>query len=282
MRKLLLILLILPLCCMHAHAQDSTYLNTDEDQQENTDALSTDIKGDTLLSFRPMREMRDTVNEWKRKDEFAYMKNLDSLLKAVQKAQDEQATREGSGGGRTAKERDGKLRRSDDDERLVLQPRSTSSPGGMFNSGIFQVIMWSLAGLFILFILYHLFLSKGIFKQSKSVKQTEAAAEEEIPENIAEGDYDRLLRQAYLLGDLRMAARYLFLKTLQKLSEKELIVFSQDKTNSDYVYELPEAKRSNFSTLALYYEYIWYGNMPVSKEDFNKVESKFNQFLNGL
>jgi len=37
-----------------------------------------------------------------------------------------------------------------------------------------------------------------------------------------------------------------------------------------------------FSTLALYYEYIWYGNMQISKEDFNKVESTFNQFLNGL
>lgn len=280
MHKLLFILLLIPVFCTHAHAQDSTYLNTDEDQDENSTSLSADIKGDTLLQFRRMPEMRDTVNEWKSRDEFSYMKNLDSLLRGVQKDADEQAVSgSGKGGG---KAKDGKLKRSDDDEgRIILQPRSNSSPNGMFNSGIFQVIMWSLAGLFIAFILYNLFLSKGVFKKTTASKATEESAEE-IPENIEEGDYDRLLRQAYLLGDLRTAARYLFLKTLQKLNEKRLINFSQDKTNSDYVYELPEAKRNAFSSLALYYEYIWYGNMQVSKEDFNKVESKFNQFLNGL
>jgi len=280
MRKLLFILLLIPLFSMHAHAQDSTYLDTDEDQDESSSSLSTDIKGDTIIHFRRLIEMRDTVNQWKSRDEFAYMKYMDSLLKNVQKEDDERAVN-GSGKG-TSKEKNGKLKRSDDDEgRIILQPRSNSSPNGMFNSGIFQIIMWSLAGLFIAFILYNLFLSKGVFKKTTTVKTTEEAAEE-VPEDIAEGDYDRLLRQAYLLGDLRMAARYLFLKTLQKLNEKGLINFSQDKTNSDYVYELPEAKRNAFSSLALYYEYIWYGNTQVSKEDFNKVESRFNQFLNGL
>jgi hypothetical protein len=275
MRKILFFLLFTSFLCGRAHAQDSTYL--DEDQEDSSTALSADIKGDTLLSYRPMADMRDTVNEWKRREAFAYINNLDSILRAAQKEQDERATRSAN----SSREKDGKLKRTDEEERRLTVREGSSSPNGMFNSGIFQGIMWTLAGLFIAFVLYNLILSKGIFKKSTAVKSTEETVSEE-PENIAEGDYDRLLRQAYLLGDLRMAARYLFLKTLQKLHEKELIVFSQDKTNSDYVYELPEAKRNAFSSLALYYEYIWYGNMPISKEDFNKVESKFNQFLNGL
>jgi hypothetical protein len=276
MRKILFLLLFISLLCGRAQAQDSTYL--DEDQQEDSTALSSDIKGDTLLNFRPMTDMRDSVNEWKRKEAFAYMSNLDSMLRTAQREQDERATRSAN----NSKERDGKLKRTDEEERrFILRERSSSSPNVLFNSGIFQGIMWTLAGIFIAYVLYKLFLSKGVFKKNTAVKSTEETVHE-APENIAEGDYDRLLRQAYLLGDLRMAARYLFLKTLQKLHEKELIVFSQDKTNSDYVYELPEAKRNTFSTLALYYEYIWYGNMQISKEDFNKVESKFNQFLNGL
>ena len=72
-------------------AQDSTYL--DEDREEDSTALSSDIKGDTLLSFRPMTDMRDSVNEWKRKEAFAYMSNLDSMLRAVQREQDERASR---------------------------------------------------------------------------------------------------------------------------------------------------------------------------------------------
>ncbi len=276
MRKILFFLLFIIFLCGRAHAQNSTYL--DEEQEEDSTALSSDIKGDTLLSFRTMPDMRDSINEWKRKEAFAYMRNLDSMLRTVQNEQNERAARSAN----SSREKDGKLKRTDEEERrLTLRERSSSSPNGMFNSAIFQGIMWTLAGIFIAFVLYNLFLSKGVFKKSTAAKSTEEKISE-APENIAEGDYDRLLRQAYLLGDLRMAARYLFLKTLQKLHEKELIVFSQDKTNSDYVYELPEAKRNAFSSLALYYEYIWYGNLQISKEDFNKVESKFNQFLNGL
>lgn len=275
MRKILFALFVLFFCCANASAQDSTYFN-DETEEEAVDGntLSSEIKGDTLPVYRTLPDFADTVKNWKSRKDFAYMKNLDSLLRTVQLNTSRAATQPPQQKNAAKKRTEGA-----DEDDVVLQRRSSSS--GVFSSGIFQIIMWALAGMLVLFILYNLFFSKGIFRKSTSIKTVEETPEE-APEDIAEGDYDKLLRQAYLLGDFRMAARWLFLKTLQKLHEKELILFSPDKTNTDYMYELPLPKRDNFSSLALYYEYIWYGNMPVSKEDFNKVESRFNQFLNVL
>jgi Domain of unknown function (DUF4129) len=81
---------------------------------------------------------------------------------------------------------------------------------------------------------------------------------------------------------MRLAMRYLFLKTLQKLNERELINFAADKTNSQYAREIPAAKRNEFANLALYYEYIWYGNVGVQKETFDGIKTKFDTFLNKI
>jgi Domain of unknown function (DUF4129) len=97
-----------------------------------------------------------------------------------------------------------------------------------------------------------------------------------------ESNFENLQSKAYDAGDMRMAMRYLFLKTLQKLNDRELIRFAVDKTNTAYARELPQAKRNEFASLALYYEYIWYGNIAVQKETFDGIENKFNEFLNRI
>ena len=39
---------------------------------------------DTILVVHPIRIEPDTIEQWKKKKEFAYMQNLDSLLRALQ------------------------------------------------------------------------------------------------------------------------------------------------------------------------------------------------------
>jgi hypothetical protein len=55
------------------------------------------------------------VNEWKRKEAFAYMNNLDSMLRVAQREQDERATRSAN----SSREKDGKLKRTDEEERRL-------------------------------------------------------------------------------------------------------------------------------------------------------------------
>ncbi len=268
MRKIFFYLLLFFCCLPKLYAQDDTAYSTNpqvivqapvEETDEDADAVENkgfapQSHGDTLLDFRTMRDAGDTVAKWKTKPEFAYMQRLDSILQSLQEQK------------QTAKKN---------------TIKATPPSPGILSSGLFQMLMWGLAIFFIGFILYNLFLSKGFFKAASAKKST-AQPEPGEEENIAGSDYEKLLRQSYLLGDMRMAGRYLFLKTLQKLNEKELIVFAADKTNSDYLYEIPEAKRTEFSSLALYYEYIWYGNMALAKDDFDKIEIRFNKFLNRL
>ena len=161
----------------------------------------------------------------------------------------------------------------------VRENKGSSFLDGIFNSGILQTLLWMAAISLLLFIIYKLFLSNAIF--SKRLKKVKIEVEQEEDVTLT-NYYDALLRKAYNAGELRIAMRFLFLKTLQKLNDRELIRYSVDKTNSNYVKELPPAKRNLFASLALYYEYIWYGNAPVTKDTFDAIEIKFNDFLNRL
>jgi Domain of unknown function (DUF4129) len=238
--------------------------NTDkaeEDAITTKDYNSTfaeDVLGDTTVNFRNIFISPDSLNSWKENKKYAWINNLDSLLK--DKQQKEEAEMEDT------------MRKG---KKLT---DGISAFDRILSSGILKMILWIIAGCVILFIIQNLFLSKGIFssggKKAKNVVEEQA----EIDNNM-ESDFESLQRKAYAEGNLRMTMRYLFLKTLQKLNDRELIRFAADKTNTAYARELPAAKRNEFSSLALYYEYIWYGHIEVQKQTFDGIENKFNEFL---
>lgn len=232
---------------------------TDEETADNRNGtFGEDVLGDTLIYFNNFVLNEDSLTLWKNSKKYAWIKNLDSLLKDREnknKKQSREVSRQGQNlnDGISATER-------------------------FFNSTLLKGTLWVLAACFVAFIIFKLFLSKGIF--GKPSKKAIAEIVEEEEDHNMDNDFHRLYKKAYAAGDIRMAMRYLFLKALQALNEKDLIRFAADKTNSMYVTELPEAKRNDFASLALYYEYIWYGNFAVGKEAFDKIEFKYNEFLN--
>ncbi len=269
MHKQLFLVLFLSLNILCASAQrnpaiekieDSTFnINVEEGQdeeEENSSGFAEDVKGDTSITFNGFEISKDSVSFWKNKKEYAWIKNLDSFLIDKKKQADKQT------------------------KITVRDNKGSSFLDGIFNSGILQTILWMAAIALLLFIIYKLFLSNAVF--SKRSKKATVEVDQDEEDVTLTNNYDSLLRKAYNAGELRMAMRFLFLKTLQKLNDRELIRYSVDKTNSNYVKELPPAKRSLFASLALYYEYIWYGNATVSKETFDAIEIKFNEFLNRL
>ena len=216
-----------------------------------------DVLGDTSINFRTININQDSIAILKENNKYAWIKNIDSALHAAQN-KDKNKPQE------TYKEND----------------NSPSSIDKFFASNVLQVFLWIMAGGFIVFIIYHLFLSKGLFGKA-SKRSTTAVVDDELVEHL-DNDFDLLFNKAYSAGDNRLAMRYLFLKTLQKLNDKELIQFAADKTNSLYAKEIPAAKRNAFAQIALYYEYIWYGNAVVNTQTFDTIKNKVNTFINTI
>jgi hypothetical protein len=257
MNRIIIFFLIFFLSAFTISAQNQVSPNEtiSADSELQDDGYKADILTDTLLSINTITIPSDTIAALKIKKEFAYEKNLDSLLKA---SQNEQIN------------------------NPVIKKRSSSGSflDAFFASGIVEIILWSIAILFVIFILYNLFLSKGAFRRTgKKSPEAEQISEEEIFENE---NYDSLLNQAYKLQDFRLAVRYLFLKTLQKLNESSLIEFATGKTNTKYVYEVPQNKRNEFAALVLNYEYVWYGHVTINKELYDAIETKFSTFFNKI
>ena len=265
MRKLFLtsVSIFIAFCCV---AQDSgvqsplydTAYNIEEEELDTKveSDFAKEVLGDTTITFNDFSVKKDTVSALKLKKEYSWITNIDSFLLAQKKEERKQSKI-------TSKENSG-----------------SSFLSNFFSSGILQVVMWIIAGSVVLFIIYKLFLSEAVFGRRRT-KAAVSLLDDSEDESLA-NDYEALLQKAYQEGDLRFAMRFLFLKTLQRLNERELIKYSVDKTNSVYVSELPEAKKNDFASLALYYEYVWYGKVDIQKNVFDSIETKFNNFLNKI
>jgi hypothetical protein len=126
-----------------------------------------------------------------------------------------------------------------------------------------------------------LFLNKGFFTKNTTQNAVTEVADEQLEYNM-DNDFAALQRKAYEQYDYRLAMRYMFLGMLQKLNQRNHIKYIQDKTNSDYANEMPEGFRENFSTLALYFEYVWYGKFEINQQQFNQIETQYKQFLSKI
>ena len=238
---------------------DTTFNNIilNEPTDTSSSGFAAEVLGDTLINFRDLELRPDSMQGLKNKKSYAWIKSMDSLLRDMEK-------------------------KSNDERSTYKAPPMPSFFERFFGSTFLQVILWLLAGLAVSYIIYQLFLNKGAFSSSTRRRKKHEIEDEEDDTDIRDKDYASRARRAEEAGDYRRATRFLFLQTLQKLQDTQLIVYSVDKTNSAYLREMPYAKRNDFSRLSLYYEYIWYGNAAVSKEIFDTVQAKFNSFLNTI
>jgi hypothetical protein len=214
-----------------------------------------DILSDTILYITHIDISQDSVISWKNNKRFSYMKYIDSLLK-IKKQEELDAYNE------------------------ALNDKSVNFIRQLLSSGVMQFIFWAVAIAFVVFILYRLFLSNGIFKRKFAEVRVITTPEELKSATIS--DYDKLMHHSIDKADYRSAVRFLFLKTLVQLAEGEYIKQSADKTNYQYVQEIRTDMRNEFSSLVLNYEYVWYGNVTLNRELFDGIEKKFIAFKNKI
>ncbi len=119
-------------------------------------------------------------------------------------------------------------------------------------------------------------------KPSKKI-DTDEESEEELTDDIFAINYEKEIRRAEDAGNYRLAVRLMYLRTLRELSDRSLIDYRYGKTNSDYVSALYGGKHYKpFFSLTRTFDYTWYGQFPLSPENYKQVAADFMAFKNGL
>ena len=100
-------------------------------------------------------------------------------------------------------------------------------------------------------------------------------------ENIHEINFDAEIEKAVSQNNFRLAVRLLYLKCLKQLSDRDLINWQINKTNSNYVFELEDSnQRETFRLLTNRFEYVWYGEFFIDKNAFTDINLLFQNFSN--
>ena len=237
-------------------AHDDSSIEVKEDYTVTPPTSNDTLYVDTTLYFSRPAMAADSIEAWKSAKEFAYVKDMDSLLLA-------------------AKKKEHKAEENTDDSGPNWLERLLSSAG-------IKIFFEFLAVFFVLFILFKLFLSEGAFRR-KTMTSTTGSAEVEQEVITSDSDLEVLIRQALQAGNYRLAVRYKYLQTLYKLAAKKMLELAADKTNYQYVREISNQNYQNdFAALTLNYEYVWYGEFEIEENIYKRIEAGFSQFNSKL
>lgn len=95
--------------------------------------------------------------------------------------------------------------------------------------------------------------------------------------NPTKVNWDQKIKEAFLQKEYRLAVRYHFLSLLKSLSRHKLIAWKSEKTNYDYIREIKQEKiKTDFIELSELYEAVWYGDFPISKQDYHQIDDEFS------
>jgi len=101
----------------------------------------------------------------------------------------------------------------------------------------------------------------------------------ESDDNIHEIDFNEQIEKAITNANYRLAVRLLYLRSLKKLSDNGLIHWLPEKTNQTYISEINDPdKKKQFSRLTHQFEYVWYGEFFINKDDFYVIKDTFERF----
>lgn len=103
---------------------------------------------------------------------------------------------------------------------------------------------------------------------------------DEIEKNLHLVDFEKLIQKSLESDEKRLTIRYYYLWLLKKMSEKQIIEWDVEKTNSDYLYEIKnEAQKEDFAYLSYLYNNIWYGEFELDETTFAKARNAFEKSI---
>ena len=105
----------------------------------------------------------------------------------------------------------------------------------------------------------------------------------EVEDKMLDIDLDKILNDALLAADFRLALRINFLIIIKMLSLSGKIILTKEKTNWEYFNELNDPTIAlKFKEIVEPFETIWYGEHELSESQFNRLLPAYNVFKNKL
>ena len=102
----------------------------------------------------------------------------------------------------------------------------------------------------------------------------------ELNEDISKLNFDDLIYSAIETKNYKLAIRYLYLKSLQLLSDHEIIELKENKTNYQYLSEIKNRRISRaFHNAMTIFEWIWYGEFSIDERTMNSSRNEFNELF---
>jgi len=194
---------------------------------------------------------------WKHDRNYDYMQYMDSLLRHYNHIADSVSRFRVKG----------KVSSQEDEPSFLAR---------LLNFRGFKILFYLIIAAFVVFVLHRLY-KYNIFTRNL----TDDAPTEDIRPGVLDipDFYNEHILKSEEQEAFHEAIRYLFVQTLSKMSEKELILFQPEKTNYEYSCEINDQKvRQDFDHLARIYEYAWYGHGVINKENYRKVKEEFKNF----
>lgn len=237
---------------------------TDSSVTTQMDSVTTNYENaaDTIIAQAAFDSENDSILKWRQARDFEYMAYLDSLLRKKTGLRIDTVS----------------IDKGIVNRRNTANPAARSNSNNFLNSAPVKIFLWIIAVFFIGFILYKLFFTGALFAK-KTLKNNDEPVNRE-PETLDEfSRYNALIHEAELKNDFNLSVRYLYLQSLKKLSDGELIIFSPEKANNLYVEQLSgRSYQQEFAFLTLNYEYIWYGRFAVNIMQYRKLKEEFMSF----
>lgn len=152
--------------------------------------------------------------------------------------------------------------------------------------GMVETVIRVIAVLLILFVVY-LIVKAIMNKEGKWIfgknSDRKIINYDEIEKNLHLVDFEKLIKQSIQSGEKRLSIRYYYLWLLKKMSEKQVIEWDPEKTNSDYLYEIKsESFKKDFAYLSYLYNYIWYGEFEIDEPTFEKAKKAFEKSIQSI
>ena len=98
-------------------------------------------------------------------------------------------------------------------------------------------------------------------------------------EDVNTINFKLLIQHAIDIKDYRLATRYLYLSNLKLLSEKEIVHWNVNKTNSSYYYEIKDSVlKDAFTRITYIFDYVWYGDFQLNEYEFADVRKQMTDF----
>ena len=142
---------------------------------------------------------------------------------------------------------------------------------------IVKAVPWIVLGLLLYFIL-KFFVGVNFRKATDQLETIPNIQLTDDAELINNKNLNELIKEAIAEKDYRLAIRFYYLLVLQKLTDKELITWQQEKTNEDFIREVANHKiADDFIESTRLYDFVWYGNFEIKETEFLKAENLFKE-----